>query len=330
MDGDHAIIGAELADQTISNTQTGAAYLFYRNLGGPEFWGQQVKIFSPNLQINAYFGFAATISGDHAFVGSPNFNSSQGIAFHYIRNLGGPDLWGFSNNVTQSNPQPSDNAGSALALTGQFAALGIYGANGFRGSALLLQLSSDGSELAPIAVLDDPAPVVASDYFGVSMSLDSQLCCIGAWGKNAQAGAAFSLVLPPPGPAAPPIGPNTSPLVLLLVIIGGAVIVVGVSASVVFALFKSRSESSSVPTGASTSSLSSSMLEFSPKGDMSFTDLRSTGGQNNKKKNIETASVMSGESQVRQIPLSPDMQSNFSLGLTPGKTSSQSSRSKTG
>ena len=75
LDGDTAIVGAG-----------GAAYVFYRNHGGPENWGQVKK-----LAGGSGFGETVAVGGDAAMVGGET-NSNR--AYLFYRDVGGADNWG--------------------------------------------------------------------------------------------------------------------------------------------------------------------------------------------------------------------------------------------
>ena len=73
---------------------SGAAYVFYRNWGGADNWGQVTKLQSGNPYDWEYYGSAVAVSGDTIAVGVPGFNLYMGQAFIYQRNEGGGDFRG--------------------------------------------------------------------------------------------------------------------------------------------------------------------------------------------------------------------------------------------
>lgn len=246
----------------------GTAYLFYRDIGGTEFWGEVVRLVSPDPQIGSRFGSCVGLSGDHALVGSSTLNSNTGSSFHFIRQLGGADQWGSAGSVTLDNPQPGDFIGGALAISGQFAALGAWGYNALNGLMILLQLSVDGSQLTTVATFVDPPNGAGADYFGQALFIDSQICLIGADGRSGT-GMAYSVLLPAvPAPPHPP-GPLLSSLQLLLVIGGVALLVGGGFITLIICRSKTR-----IPQDKDAQP--DELLEFSPRSDMAFIDMHTS------------------------------------------------------
>ena len=64
--GDTVVVGAIEKDSS-----TGAAYIFERNTGGPENWGEWGKLIVIDPQPGDQFGFAVAVHQDLALVGMP-------------------------------------------------------------------------------------------------------------------------------------------------------------------------------------------------------------------------------------------------------------------
>ena len=64
-------VGAGLDDELAWDA--GAAYIFQRDHGGADAWGQVAKIQASDAQASDEFGHAVAISGDMAIVGAPLF-----------------------------------------------------------------------------------------------------------------------------------------------------------------------------------------------------------------------------------------------------------------
>lgn len=224
LDGDHLLVGTPGAYFTTS--ESGMAYLFYRNRGGPEYWGQQLQIsaISPS---GAAFGCAVSISGNWAMIGSVGNAVNAGRTTYLSRTRGGDDNWGRSSVVLRDDPQKLDLYSGSLWISGEFAIVGAQGAGSgpsATGMSFLYQLSRgfiwDRWNL--VATLVDPPPVANYDWFGGSLAMDSQFCLIGASGKMSSTGAAFSFVMPPPS-----VHRGLPALVIILFVVAG---VVGLSA----------------------------------------------------------------------------------------------------
>ncbi len=66
--GDTAIVGALLNDDAGENS--GLVYIFDRNQGGADNWGQVLKLTASDAAAGDQFGFSVAISGDTAIVGA--------------------------------------------------------------------------------------------------------------------------------------------------------------------------------------------------------------------------------------------------------------------
>jgi FG-GAP repeat len=84
--GDTAVVGARDA-HVGSNADQGAAYVFSRDLGGADAWGQAAKLTATDGAAEDRFGVSVSISGDTTVVGAianvgPNVD--QGTAYVYL------------------------------------------------------------------------------------------------------------------------------------------------------------------------------------------------------------------------------------------------------
>ena len=68
IDGDTAIVGAHLND--FNGTDSGSAYIFSRDHGGTDNWGQVKKITAADGAAGDNFGLSVSLSGDLAIVGA--------------------------------------------------------------------------------------------------------------------------------------------------------------------------------------------------------------------------------------------------------------------
>ena len=97
LSGDTVVVGAHTANVG-GNADQGAAYVFYRNQGGPDAWGQVVKLTAVDGAAGDNFGLSVSLSGDTVVVGAfyanVGGNVDQGAAYVFYRDQGGPDAWG--------------------------------------------------------------------------------------------------------------------------------------------------------------------------------------------------------------------------------------------
>jgi hypothetical protein len=135
----YAIVGAYLEDHdTEGNNEldkAGSAYLFGRDQGGTDNWGEVNKITASDGVSGDRFGQSVSISGDHAIVGAyfedhdvdgNNALSESGSAYIYYRHRGGVDNWGQINKIVASDRGGSDQFGFATAISGEYVLVGSY------------------------------------------------------------------------------------------------------------------------------------------------------------------------------------------------------------
>jgi hypothetical protein len=119
------VIGAP-GDAT-NNIGDGAVYVFERDQGGTDNWGQVAKIIAPALQNAAFFGQSIALDGDIILVGEPNRDgaagANQGAA--YITRRAANGTWGAAQAMTGFVPNAGARLGAAVQLEGQRAIIGV-------------------------------------------------------------------------------------------------------------------------------------------------------------------------------------------------------------
>ncbi len=88
LDGNAAIVGANLAEVG-GDIYRGAAYVFERDAGGADAWGQTAKLVASDGRAGDRFGFAVAARGDLLLVGAPYANRDSvvntGAAYLFFR-----------------------------------------------------------------------------------------------------------------------------------------------------------------------------------------------------------------------------------------------------
>ena len=87
--GDYLVVGAENWGSNTSS-QHGSVYVFYKNQGGTDNWGEVKKINPSYTTHNANFGISVSIEDDLIMVGA----SGKKEAYLFQKDLGGTDNWG--------------------------------------------------------------------------------------------------------------------------------------------------------------------------------------------------------------------------------------------
>jgi hypothetical protein len=112
LSGDTLVVGQP--NQSI----TGIAFLFERNQGGPDNWGETMTLLAGDGSVSSEFGFATAISGDVVIVGAKGDNNNQGASHIYSRNEGGVGLWGKVVTLVASDGNAGDLFGYSVAVKG--------------------------------------------------------------------------------------------------------------------------------------------------------------------------------------------------------------------
>ena len=196
--GDYAIVGAHFEDSTGSDR--GAAYLYYRDQGGTDLWGEVVKLTASDAQDWDEFGTSVTISGDYAIVGAQYEDSgglSSGAAYVFYRNQGGTDNWGEVLKLTASDAAAGDLFGFSVALSGDYAVVGAYSEDGGgadNGAAYVYYRNQGGTdnwgEVLKLAASD----AASGDLFGFSVAISGDYVVVGATREDdggADSGSAY-------------------------------------------------------------------------------------------------------------------------------------------
>jgi len=197
--GDFAVIGAPNAYNT-SFQRSGAVYLFSRNQGGADNWGEVKKILSSDSDLSDSFGESVSIDGDYFIAGSARDDdngSESGSAYIFYRNQGGADNWGEVKKITASDAAWSDWFGRSASISGDYAMVGAFGDddNGSdSGSAYLFGKNEGGTdnwgEITKLTADDGQA----DDYFGFKLDISGNSAIIGAPygnGDSSDTGSAY-------------------------------------------------------------------------------------------------------------------------------------------
>ncbi len=127
--GDYIVSGAtgNITDVSGENPKTGAgaAYIFYRNQGSANNWGQVKKIVPSDRQEKDYFGQAVSIRGSYTVIGAPGqdynttggaYLSDAGAVYVFQQNSGGPENWGQVSKIIASDRAEDDEFGSSVSV----------------------------------------------------------------------------------------------------------------------------------------------------------------------------------------------------------------------
>ena len=201
INGDTAMVGAHLEDAGGSNA--GASYIFQRDLGGGDNWGEVTKLTASDAEAGDEFGISVTISGDTAVVGAwldDAGSIDRGVSYVFRRDQGGPNLWGAVTNLTASDAQANDHFGISVTINGDTAVVGADGVGGAAAGAAYvfdLLLPKPTPTLTPTitpAVLPPPVGGIALDSDLRSLPLETNSAHSAHWSSALAIAAAANFV----------------------------------------------------------------------------------------------------------------------------------------
>ena len=180
--GDTVVVGGFYDNGTYS----GSVYIFDRDQGGPDNWGQVKKITTPGVDPFDYFGYSVSISGDTVVVGAYADDANgftSGSAYIFYRDQGGPDNWGAVKKIIASDGAGEDRFGYSVSISGDTVVIGAYGDNdnGIRSGSAYIFYRDQGwpdnwGQVKKITASDG----AADDFFSNSVSISGDTVVVGA------------------------------------------------------------------------------------------------------------------------------------------------------
>ncbi len=172
------------------NSERGAAYIFERDRGGADAWGQSAKLTASGASQDQFGVSVAIASGDTAVVGSfwrqVDSNARQGAAYIFERSGG----WGLSGILTALDGAENDYFGNSVGISadGDTIVIGSWGddINSFgddRGSAYVYGRGLGGGGAWGLAAKLTASDRQDSDRMGCSVAVsdDGGVIAVGAF-----------------------------------------------------------------------------------------------------------------------------------------------------
>ena len=195
--GNHAIVGAILEDEDTAGANTasssGSAYIFQRDSSGN--WIESQKIVASDRDVDDWFGFSVSISGNYAVVGAQQEDqdtSGGNTLFNpgsaYIFELDSAGNWMEAQKIVASDRAANDYFGISISISGNYAVVGAHqedqdtsGGNTLSnaGSVYVFERDSSGNwnEVQKIVAPDR----AANDEFGISLAISGDYAIVGAY-----------------------------------------------------------------------------------------------------------------------------------------------------
>ncbi len=179
IDRDQILVGAS----PVGGAGVGAAYLFGRNAGGENAWGEIKKLTPAGGLAGDEFGATVAISGGTAAIGAPGTASGTGSTYIFDENQDGAGNWGEVRELTTAEAMPGTRFGAAVSIDRDAVVVGAnHGDAAFSGAGsgyLFLRNAGGFDEWGEVLTLaaSDAAP---GDEFGGAISIDRDRVIVGA------------------------------------------------------------------------------------------------------------------------------------------------------
>lgn len=146
------------------------------------------------------FGWSVAAHGDVVIVGAiaaDGVAAGSGAAYVYERNLQGNNSWALAAKLTASDGRVNDYFGCAVAVDGDAAVVGAYGADisgMFSGAAYVFERNAGGTNLWKQVGKLEASDGAGGDGFGISVAAAGDVAIVGSYGDDdyaAASGAAY-------------------------------------------------------------------------------------------------------------------------------------------
>jgi hypothetical protein len=183
--GDTVVVGAYYNDD--AGASSGSAYIFSRNFGGADNWGEVKKLTASDAAERDLFGYSVAISGDTVVVGAyynDDAGSNSGSAYIFSRNFNGADNWGEVKKLTAFHAGAGDFFGCSVAISGDTVVVGAYyndDAGSNSGSAYIFSRNFNGADNWGEVKKLTASEAAEGDYFGCSVAISGDTVVVGAY-----------------------------------------------------------------------------------------------------------------------------------------------------
>ncbi|MFZ0544068.1 MAG: FG-GAP repeat protein [Candidatus Promineifilaceae bacterium] len=202
--GDTAVVGAPYENGGPGDPfpYAGAAYVFERNEGGINNWGQVTRLTPDTIDSNRYFGYPVAIGGNTIVVGAGNEDSGPdgaGAAYVFERDQGGSNNWGQVKKLTASDPGFNDFFGDSLAISDDIIVVGAYSEDGgagdpmlAAGAAYIYERNQGGANNWGEVIKLTASDAQEYDLFGTWVAIEDDTLLVGAPGEDGGSGDPLS------------------------------------------------------------------------------------------------------------------------------------------
>ncbi len=184
--GSYALVSANLDDE--KGVDAGAAYVFARNQGGADNWGQLRKLTATDGQTEDNFGVSVDLDGPYAVIGAnrdDDKGNESGSAYMFYKNQGGvADSWNQYTKILDANGKKGEHFGYAVSIDGDHIAIGARWKKVFQSRAgAVFVYHREDSGWAEFAMLNEPNNFY-NDNLGSSLAINGQYLMAGIPGED--------------------------------------------------------------------------------------------------------------------------------------------------
>ena len=194
--GDTVVVGALHNDD--AGDSSGSAYVFGRNQGGQDNWGQVQKLNAVDAAVGDLFGTSVSISGDTIVVTAlldDDVGDGSGSAYVFERSQGGVDNWSQVRKLTAADGTAGDEFGVSVAISGDTVVVGSSvddDAGDRSGSAYVFSRNQGGVDNWGQAQKLTASDASTGDEFGRSVAVHQKTLVVGAYLDNLGSAYVFS------------------------------------------------------------------------------------------------------------------------------------------
>jgi len=201
--GDTLVVGSpgdDAACPADPMCDSGAAYVYGRDIGGAGAWGEAAKITASDAEAGDEFGFAVALAADSLVVGAPGDDSAcstdpdcdSGSAYVFERDLGGAGAWGERTRIDPVGAKAGDYAAYSVAIDADTIALGApfddVGCSSdpkcWSGAGYVFDRDLGGADAWGQAAKLIPSDPEKFDEAGIAVAISADVVVLGAHGDN--------------------------------------------------------------------------------------------------------------------------------------------------
>ncbi len=186
--GNRIVVGASRGINGGSG-RPGSAYVFERNAGGVDAWGQVAELTAPDSTGTDWFGGSVSICGTTVVVGAHNDDDlgfSSGSAYVFERNAGGDGIWSQAAKLLASDGGDRIDFGFSVSVHGETVSVGTRSA-----SAYVFERNAGGREAWGEVARLTGSEADLGENFGGSVSVHEDRVLVGAFRADSQSGAVY-------------------------------------------------------------------------------------------------------------------------------------------